>query len=57
LVGDDGRPPPYVGWGAAGAPPATGLCGLLGVIVCRTLMYAAAANGLAPRGRAVSRTA
>ena len=42
---------------ATGAAAATGLCGLLGVIACRTTIYAAAANGLAPRGRVTTRTA
>lgn len=34
---------------AAGAATATGLCGLLGIIACRTVTYAAAANGLIPK--------
>jgi rod shape-determining protein MreD len=42
---------------AAGAAAATGLCGLMVVIVCRTLMYAAAANGLVPRSRLAPRSA
>ena len=40
-----------VGTVAAGAAAATGLCGLLFIIGCRTLMYAAQANGLVRRGR------
>lgn len=42
---------------AAGAAAATGLCGLLLIIACRTLLYAAQANGLAPRDRLTTKNA
>lgn len=39
----------HTGLSAVGAAAATGLCGLVLVIVWRTTLYAAAANGLIPR--------
>lgn len=50
-------PMTHVSLVAAGAAAATGLCGLVGVIACRTVAYAAAANGLIPQKRATARSA
>lgn len=57
LLGESLGPIPRVALMAAGAAAATGLCGLVGVIACRTMVYAAAANGLAPQRRPAVRSA